>query len=145
MSFFFLLEYHFLFTPFSITPTFFRNSLVAKQSVIYCSWIHSLLFRERQRNILFNDAIICEVYRVSVVNEWKMSLGNLSKYSDREVPSRTTRKTCPAAILFAIISTDPVSRGELFQAFHSRGLLPNVGLDFGGPPQSLHQYTQIVP
>jgi len=43
-----------------------------------------------------------------------MSLRNLSKYSDREILSMTTRKTCPAAIFSAIISTDPVGRGELF-------------------------------
>jgi hypothetical protein len=132
------------FTPFSITPTFFRNNSVAKQSVMYCSRIHSQRFRKRQRNVLFNDAISCEDYTVYVVKEWNMILRNLSKYSDGEILSRTTRKTCPAAILSAIISTDPVGRGELFQAFHSRGLPQNDSLDFGGPPQSLHKYTNCT-
>jgi hypothetical protein len=82
--------------------------------VMYYSRIHWLRFRERQRNILFNDAISCEDYTVSVVKEWNMSLRNLIKYSDREILSRTMRETCPAAILSAVISTDPVDRGELF-------------------------------
>jgi hypothetical protein len=67
---------------------------------------------------------------------------NLSNY-DKENLSRATRKSCPVAILSATNSTDPVGIVELSHGFLSRGN-PYVGLDFGGPPQFLHLYVQIV-
>lgn len=83
---------------FRLFKSFSRNSSVAKQSVMYNYRIHSLRFRYWQRNILFNNAISCENYTVSVVKEWNMDLRNLSKYNDREILSRITRKTCPASL-----------------------------------------------
>jgi hypothetical protein len=74
-----------------------------------------------------------------------MSMKNWSNDNDTENYNRPTRKNCPTVILSTINPTNLVGRVELSQAFHSRDLLSNVGMDFRGSPQPLHKHTVSVP